>query len=271
MVLPGLSSFTRGDKSDVIHPPPPIKIPAASVCPALWKHPRQWYLAFILLGGYYNANHTFHVPQTGQLMPVIKLDPTDQYPVPYDLDEEKPTTFVGELQVAGATAELQVDMGAMLEVSPEDEARQARLLEEVIKNKKTTNLANQTTAYAANQFLKHYGQALAFDAVQARAAITSKLMEIADCGDPKYELKALELLGKHSDIGLFTNKSEITINYNDPQDLENAIKARVKRLLNADIIDVTPIGLNLDDELGVIDAPREVNLLDELDGEDDGE
>ena len=81
----------------------------------------------------------------------------------------------------------------------------------------------------------------------------------------------MELLGKHSDIGLFTNKSEITINYNDPQDLENAIKARVKRLLNADIIDVTPIGLNLDDELGVIDAPREVNLLDELDGEDDGE
>lgn len=77
-------------------------------------------------------------------------------------------------------------------------------------------------------------------------------MEIADCGDPKYELKALELLGKHSDIGLFTERSEITINYKTPEALENAIKERVKRLLNADIIDVTPMGLNLEEELGLI-------------------
>ena len=35
-------------------------------------------------------------------------------------------------------------------------------------------------------------------------------MEIADCGDTRYELKALELLGKHSDIGIFTERSEIT-------------------------------------------------------------
>jgi hypothetical protein len=66
------------------------------------------------------------------------------------------------------------------------------------------------------------------------------LMEIANCGDARYELKALELLGKHSDIGLFTDRSEITINYKNPEDLENAIKERVKRLLNADVIDVTP-------------------------------
>ena len=38
-------------------------------------------------------------------------------------------------------------------------------------------------------------------------------MEIANCGDARYELKALELLGKHSDIGYFTERSEITINY----------------------------------------------------------
>jgi hypothetical protein len=61
----------------------------------------------------------------------------------------------------------------------------------------------------------------------------------------------LELLGKHSDIGLFTQKSEITINYKNPDDLENAIKERVKRLLNADVIDVTPLNSNLDEELGV--------------------
>jgi hypothetical protein len=40
------------------------------------------------------------------------------------------------------------------------------------------------------------------------------LLEIADCGDAKHELKAIEMLGKHSDIALFKERSEITINYN---------------------------------------------------------
>jgi hypothetical protein len=54
------------------------------------------------------------------------------------------------------------------------------------------------TAFAAAAFLKTYGQQLALDAASARAAVTNKLMELANCGDPKFELKALELLGKHS-------------------------------------------------------------------------
>jgi hypothetical protein len=83
-----------------------------------------------------------------------------------------------------------------------------------------------------------------------RTAITNKLIEIANCGETKYELKALELLGKHSDIGLFTERSEININYNSPEALESAIKERVKRLLNADVIDITPLGMDLDEELG---------------------
>jgi hypothetical protein len=81
-------------------------------------------------------------------------------------------------------------------------------------------------------------------------------MEIANCGDPKFELKALELLGKHSDIGLFSERSEITINYKTPEALEDAIKERVKRLLNADIIDVTPIGMDIEEELGIAKRRR---------------
>jgi hypothetical protein len=99
--------------------------------------------------------------------------------------------------------------------------------------------------------LKEYGKSLAVDANLVRTALTNKLLEIADCGEIKYELKAIELLGKHSDIGLFTERSEININYNSPDALEKQIKERVKRLLNADIIDVTPLGMDLDEELGI--------------------
>jgi len=86
-------------------------------------------------------------------------------------------------------------------------------------------------------------------------------MELADCGDPRYELKALELLGKHSDIGIFTERSEITINYKSPEELEKAIKDRVKNLLNATVVDVTPAGGSseeeLDELLGVVDLDTE--------------
>jgi hypothetical protein len=60
------------------------------------------------------------------------------------------------------------------------------------------------------------------------------------------------LLGKHSDIALFTERSEVTINYKSSSDLEEAIKERVKRLLNAKVVESVPISIeDLDDELGV--------------------
>jgi hypothetical protein len=174
--------------------------------------------------------------------------------------DEKPSTLLEEMAVAGNTAELQESLGASLDISEGDVEREKELLRAVAESKKPTNLSNQTTAFAAAAFLRAYGQQLAMDAAQARAAITNKLMEIADCGDPRYELKALELLGKHSDIGIFTERSEITINYKNPEELEKAIKERVKNLLNATVVET----VSLDDQLGVIEDNTQARLDDAL-------
>jgi hypothetical protein len=209
-------------------------------------------------------------------MPVVNIEPTADHPIPFDTEDEVAPTFAEELAVAGNTVELQVELGAPLEVDERTANQEKSLIEQAIKNRKAKALTNPNTAFAAAAFLRTYGQQMALDVVQARSAITNKLMEIANCGDPRYELKALELLGKHSDIGLFTERSEITINYKNPEDLEHAIKERVKRLLNADIIDITPIGADLDDVLGVADVsepeepePEGTALMGELDGADE--
>ena len=200
-------------------------------------------------------------------MSEVLIEPTKDHPVPYDLAEEKPATLLDEMAVAGNTAELQESLGADFDVTEGDTQREKELLDAVANAKKPSNLTNQSTAFAAATFLRTYGQQLAMDAASARAAITNKLMELADCGDPRYELKALELLGKHSDIGIFTERSEITVNYSSPEDLEKAIKDRVKTLLNATVIDTVPTsGMteeDLDDILGVAD------LDDEEDEEND--
>jgi hypothetical protein len=199
-------------------------------------------------------------------MPVVEITPTADKPIPFSTDDETANSFAEEVAIAANTAELQVALGAPLEVDESTAEKEKSLIEQAIAQKKVKGLQAPTTAFAAAAFLRTYGQQLALDVAQTRSAITYKLMEIANCGDPRYELKALELLGKHSDIGLFTERSEITINYKDPKELENAIKERVKRLLNGDVMDVVPIGANLNEQLGVAEIPEfKTQLMTELD------
>ena len=209
-------------------------------------------------------------------MPVVKVTPSEDHKVPFDLEPDEPSNFMEEMTVAANTAEMLEQLGAPLEVDPVTFDREKALIEAVARKKASEPLKNSSTALAATGFLKTYGQTIAFDVGQVRAALTNKLLEIANCGEIKYELKALELLGKHSDISLFTERSEITINYNSPDALEAAIKERVKRLLNAQVIDMTPAGMDLDEELGVYvresSEPEDDSAEAEEDEEgDDGE
>jgi len=200
-------------------------------------------------------------------MPVVDIEPTTSHPMPYEIKDDMPATFLEEMAVAGNTVELQKALGAEFpELAEEDIPREKALIEAVLKSKgkkgkdddpNYNSIRTPTVAFAAAAFIRAYGESLAVDAAKARSAITNKLLEIANCGDTKYELKALELLGKHSDIGIFTERSEVTINYKNPEDLEKAINERVKRLLNANVIDITPLTANIDEELGVfVDLPE---------------
>ena len=200
-------------------------------------------------------------------MPRVKVEPTDEYPIPYDMSDDELDTFADKLASVGNTAELLEELGAPVEATKGTLRQEAELLDKAISQQSITPLKTSLpAALGAAAFLKAYGQSRALDIDQVRAALTNKLLEIADCGETKYELKAIELLGKHSDIGLFTERSEVTVRHTNPDSLEAAIKERVKRLLNADVVDMKPLGMNLDEELGITDAD-----FHEVEEEQDGE
>jgi hypothetical protein len=202
-------------------------------------------------------------------MPVVKIEPTDEYPVPYDTSDEELDAFADRLASVANTAELLEGLGAPVEATKGSLREEAQLVDRAINNQTITPLKSSLpAALGAASFLKAYGQSRALDIDAVRAALTNKLLEIADCGQTKYELKAIELLGKHSDIGLFTERSEVTVNYNNPESLEAAIKERVKRLLNADIIDIKPLGMDLDEELGLT---YEEGEFSEVEGDEEPE
>jgi hypothetical protein len=182
----------------------------------------------------------------------VKIEPTKDHPIPYVTADEEPKDFAEELAVAANTIEVLEQLGTSPEVKLEDVGKTKELFESAVKNKDGKNLNNPLTAFAAKEFLRVYSVRLAAEMNDVRSAITNKLMELANCGDPRFELKALELLGKHSDIALFTERSEVTVTYKNSSDLEEAIKERVKRLLNSNTVDAEPAILvnNLDDQLG---------------------
>lgn len=188
----------------------------------------------------------------------IKPEITTDIPVPYDIEPDETKTFEDELVVTANTSKLLEDLGFLPEIDEDTVSQTTSLLEKALKDKDKKALTKPEVAYGARQFVELYGKRLAMEMSDVRTAVTNKLMELANCGDPRYELKALELLGKHSDISLFTERSEITVNYKTSGDLEEAIKERVKRLLNAKVVEEVPLSIeDLDDELGVVEITQQ--------------
>jgi hypothetical protein len=202
----------------------------------------------------------------------INIEPNKDIPPPYDMADVETSSFAEELAVIANTQDLLEQLGPPPEITQEDAVKTASLLDKAVKTQNKAALSSPPVAFAAREFLRVYSGRIAAEMSDVRAALTNKLLELANCGDPRFELKALELLGKHSDIALFTERSEVTVTYKNSSDLETAIKERVKRLLNAR--DITPENdamSNLDDALGIVDmgTPVEVNAeatVDELEG-----
>ena len=181
---------------------------------------------------------------------MINVEPTKDHPVPYIVQDDETKSFTDELAVTANTLNILEELGAGPDIDLETARAEKNLVQNALKTQNKKAIQSITTAaYAAREFIKEYANQVSADVNEVRSALTTKLLALANCGDPKFELKAIELLGKHSDIALFTERSEITINHKSSADLEEAIKERVKRLLNADVVDVTPIMDDLDAEL----------------------
>ena len=177
---------------------------------------------------------------------MIELKPTAEHPLPFDLSDEQPKTHKDGIAVAVNTANLLEELGPGIDYKNEDLHKAADLFNGTEKPTAPKHVPSAAEAKAAAVLIKQFDFQAFADVQQARTYITNKLIKMTDCGDPKLEIKALELLGKHSDIGLFTERSEITVHHTTSKGLEESIKERIKRLMNADITDVVP---NLIDEL----------------------
>lgn len=78
-------------------------------------------------------------------------------------------------------------------------------------------------------------------AKELRGYVVAKLVEESENPKPQIRLKALELIGKITEVGLFTERIEIKKTDMSDDDLERRIKEKINRFAGVvDVDDVTP-------------------------------
>jgi hypothetical protein len=78
-----------------------------------------------------------------------------------------------------------------------------------------------------NDILKEFGQLVATHAAEIRNTVTNKLILETENPDARIRIRALELLGKMTDVGLFTDRKEITVTHQTADELREKLREKL--------------------------------------------
>jgi hypothetical protein len=189
----------------------------------------------------------------------LKIIPEANKPLPDDFDSEEPTSFEKRVKIAAATAKILLEAGAEIPSTPEDK-KEAEDVFKAFTDPNSTQAATSainkalsvpSTVQHLYAMLQDYDHQVIDEAVQLRRFVTNKLIEDSGHTDARHRLKALELLGKISDVGLFTDKTEITIKSGSIDNLEDQIRSKLFKILGTNLAVDTSFEV-IDAEMGEI-------------------
>ena len=187
------------------------------------------------------------------------------------LDSSSPPQDLRErVKAAANTAKELEDHGLDLEPNKEDKDVTARIsavysgapegTSRKITNKKLSTLRPASLVLADN-VLQEFGRSVVENSMQIRHLVTNKLLLETDNPDPRVRIRALELLGKISDVGLFAEKSEVTVTHQSTDDLREKLRMKLTKLVNPeDAVVIDGKSIDVDEELGLKEedeAPKE--------------
>ena len=164
--------------------------------------------------------------------------------VPLQDEELEESGFMGTLEAAANTARMLEAAGLDITFGEEDlddaasTARQAARNPSSLTTKTAKHgLTHKTPAalLLKERILNEYGHKIVREAAQVRHMVVNKLIQETENPDARIRVKALELLGKVSDVGLFTEKQEITVTHQTSDDLRARLRQKLQKM-----VDVTP-------------------------------
>lgn len=168
-------------------------------------------------------------------------------------------------QAAAATADLLEDHGLDTTPNAEDRdiaagltgayASNPTLASKTVNNTRAARLT-PASMQLTRSILDEFSHAVVSNATEIRRLVTNKLILESDNADPRVRIRALELLGKITDVGLFTEKSEVTITHQSTEDLRRSLREKFQKIMRPEPDtqnEVTIDGeiIDVDEELGL--------------------
>ena len=203
----------------------------------------------------------------------LTIDP--ELGVPLNEGDSTPA-LKNQVAAASTTALELAEHGLDITPTKEDKDVAAKLAvayadnpEKTSKKASHKNISTLTPAslVLTNSILQEFGHSVAESATQIRHLVTNKLLLESENADPRIRMRALELLGKISDVGLFAEKSEVTITHQSTEDLREKLRSKLEKLVNPAEIDEAVVIEH--EELGQIDLDEELGALDDDEEYDD--
>ena len=134
----------------------------------------------------------------------LVITPEANIPLPFDTTSDEVKEFVDRARIAVNTITARESAGAKVEVTEEDTFESHKLF----TGAKPLNIVQESagTIKHLDFMLTEYDKGLINAAHRLRNYVTNRLLEESNNADPKIKIKALELLGKIGDVGLFTER-----------------------------------------------------------------
>ena len=145
-----------------------------------------------------------------------------------------------------------------IQVSGEDQ----KVVRSVFSDNPTANpkdIKTATRALMLKALLDEYDFEVVRNAQQLRSYIKLKLLELSASNQEKTQLKALDMLGKMSDVGAFVERIEINVTHRSTEELENELARKLSSYMS-DILDVE--SKNITDKYDPLPKAPSVEVID---------
>lgn len=206
---------------------------------------------------------------------MLLVTPELDVPVPFSLTAEEAKDLHNRAQAAFNTVEFMVANGMQLPAVTNADKKEAR--EQFFETPTAGKEISSAAAIILKGMLDEYDVEVVRNAAQVRNYVKMRLMMLTGSDKESTQLKALELLGKMSDVGAFAERVDINVTHRTTEELQAELATKLSSYMDG-IIDVEAKSIEIPEEkylngapaVQVIDLDEELGMTGkELDETDD--
>ena len=193
-------------------------------------------------------------------MPIV-VTPEVGIPLPFDTKPEEIDDFREKAHVMFQTVQELANLGLEVEVTDEDKTESRALF--AASKAPAPKTATPGSIVHLESILNEWDKEVLDVSRRLRNYVTNRFIVESTDPDPKVRLKALENLGRLSNVGSFSDRIDITVTHRTINDIETELKKTLE-LFTGEVIDVTPketqksiAEIDLDEEFGPMTVQNE--------------